>query len=1257
MLLTVMELVRAYRVDRKGQAPWRQNAGSVRFHAARPISVSMDMIARMIGGLFGLWILLSLSLPATAAPDGVRVFVLHSYSQEYPWTRRQHEGFVDALGSGRAINLMIETEYLDTKRHAYSTEYATKFADYLRFKYADYAPRLIYVSDDNALDFALTHLGKLFPEVPVFFSGVNDYSVRERFADRAVTGVFEKKEIAPNLRLLAAMGRESGEVVVVGDGSGTYRAIEREIKAELAGYSATKARFVASQNIEEILGGLRRYPDSDLFLTTLGGVHSHDGQTLSLRETIGRIVAIQPRVVISMEDVYLFDGVLGGFVTSGVRQGAAAARLVGRFLAGEGIQPAITESPNEYLIDARQLIAHGLPLPPEIAREATLLNQPPSFYQRYRTWLLGALILLVGLLLLSLAGFLFILSRKNRLIQQRSAAFAEQADIALRTQLLARQGSWDWDFNSGEFAASDGLGHLYGMTASECGGTFDAYLEHLSAEEGETFSACIAEVRETGQTRDFVHGLNVDDGGTRTVRETVRAVVDDKGIPQRLMGTVQDVTEQHLAESRLRESEDKYRRLFELSEDPMWLIVGDRFVMANKAASRMLGYETMSEMLHNHPSQMSPELQPDGRPSKEKADQIIKTAFATGYQRFEWMHTKKDGTVFPVEVSLTKVPYEGEQALFCIWRDITEIKSIQRALEEKSIYLDGMLSASEKVAIVATDAEGRIRYYNPPAERLFGMPASEALGADLREIHHSSGVDKEKNLFGLDMARRQGEYRFTMDMRRADGMHYVDARISPIFRGNSDFAGYMLMCEDVTERRRAAELIEYQASYDSLTDLPNRRLFADRLHQSLARARRHGHQGAVLFFDLDNFKNINDSLGHPVGDELLRQVAIRIMTSIRDEDTVARLGGDEFVVLLPELAEGSGEAVTDVQLLAEKMRQELGAPYQIESHELHVTSSIGIALFPYGDESPDDILRQADTAMYRAKESGRDAVRFFLPSMQQAADERLKTLTELRRALPRAEFRLFFQPQFDARWQLHGAEALLRWQHPERGLVAPGEFIGLAEESGLIAEIGDWVLHEALSQLRAWQSTRPDVGLDRVSVNVSAVQFRQADFVHRVERTLGETGAVPSSLTLEMTESILLEDFDETVEKIQALKRLGVRFALDDFGTGYSSLGYLKRLPVDELKIDRSFVSDVIDDANDAALVETIMTMARHIGLEVVAEGVETAEVVDYLGERGCAVFQGYYFGRPCAADEFYSGFLSGRPRLGPVKTASPQAD
>jgi diguanylate cyclase (GGDEF)-like protein/PAS domain S-box-containing protein len=523
---------------------------------------------------------------------------------------------------------------------------------------------------------------------------------------------------------------------------------------------------------------------------------------------------------------------------------------------------------------------------------------------------------------------------------------------------------------------------------------------------------------------------------------------------------------------------------------------------------------------------------------------------------------------------------------------------------------------------------------------MFGIAAAEVLGRDLVEIHLRQGVAGERYKRGLEEARRAGEFRFTIRLQRDGTPREVDGRVSPIQDHRGEFAGFMLMCEDVTEQRRASELIAFQASYDPLTELPNRRLFMDQLHQALARARRHDHLGAVLFFDLDNFKTINDSLGHPVGDVLLRQVALRMRCTLREEDTVARLGGDEFVVLVSEIGGKRDEALSDLQSLAEKVRHAIGQPYTVDAHELHISSSIGIAVFPSADETPDDLLRQADTAMYQAKESGRNAIRFFLPSMQQAAENRLRTINRLRQALPRDELRLHFQPQFDAERRLCGAEALLRWQQPNGELASPEGFIHLAEESGLILPIGDWVLREALRTFKRWRASRQGLAGSRVAVNVSALQFHQTDFVNRVEQALGDTGAEPGWLTLEMTESILLRDFAGTVERIVQLKALGVRFSIDDFGTGYSSLAYLKRLPVDEIKIDRSFVRDLIDDPGDAALVETILTMARHIRLHVVAEGVETAQAFEILRDNGCQSFQGYHFGRPCSAEQFVARFL-----------------
>ena len=1186
---------------------------------------------------------------ATPAADTVRIFVLHSYHQDYPWTQRQHLGFTQALKSAFDGETNIETEHLDTKRRTYETGYAETFQAYLKFKYAGFAPDAVYVSDDNALTFALDHLAQVFPQVPVFFSGVNDFGALQRIADRPITGVFEKKEIAPNLALLAGMGRQTQHIVVVGDNSTTYQAIEREVREELASTPAIHATFVADGHIDAILEQLRHLPDADLFLTTLGGAKDSHDQTVPLHETLQMIVGDGGRVIVSMEDVYMVDGVLGGFVTSGVRQGEAAAGLLAHYLKTGEIRAPQTSSPNEYLLDARTIARYRLTLPPPIRQVATLLHEPPSFYQRYRVPILNALVVVSTLFTLSLAAFLVVLSRKNRQIQQRSRAFAEQAEAATRArdslneaQRLGFQGNWEWDRTRGIFSCSEGLLFLCNKPRASTGERMDDYLRQLPGSDRVAFMAALEKVCKNGEPIELVHRLNRQGGETLTVREAIR-LHSDSSEDLHLIGIVQDISERHLAETRLRESEEKYRRLFELSEDPMWLIVGSQFIMANQAAAKVLGHGSVKALTRLHPSALSPERQLDGQTSRDKAEQMMSIAYREGYHRFEWTHRKRDGSLFPVEVSLTKIPYEGGDALFCIWRDTSEINAAYHSLQEKTAYLDGILGSSEKVAIIATDADGRIRYYSPSAEKLFNLPTDQALGTMLMDLHRHRGVSKERYMQGLRQARESGEFRFTMQLDLSGQQRQVDGRISPIHKDNDEFAGYMLMCEDVTEQRRATELIEYQATYDTLTELPNRRLFMQQLHQALARARRHQHLSAVLFIDLDNFKTINDSLGHPVGDTLLRDVAKRIREALREEDTVARLGGDEFVILVSELSRSRDEAVSDVQSLAEKIRHTLALPYPVGVHELHITPSIGISVFPSADESADDILRQADTAMYQAKESGRNSVRFFLPSMQRAAENRMGTISHLRHALSRNELRLFYQPQFNTARQLCGAEALLRWQHPERGMVMPDQFIHLAEESGMILTIGDWVMREALSQFRRWREDAPGTLHGRVAVNVSSLQFRQADFVTRVKQALVDSAADPDWLTLEMTESILLRDVDGTIEKIQILKRLGVRFSIDDFGTGYSSLAYLKRLPVDEIKIDRSFVRDILTDANDAALVDTILTMAGHIGLEAVAEGVESEQAFAFLSERGCPVFQGYHFGRPCSADSFREQFLPSR--------------
>lgn len=428
------------------------------------------------------------------------------------------------------------------------------------------------------------------------------------------------------------------------------------------------------------------------------------------------------------------------------------------------------------------------------------------------------------------------------------------------------------------------------------------------------------------------------------------------------------------------------------------------------------------------------------------------------------------------------------------------------------------------------------------------------------------------------------------------------------------------------ERQEAQDTIQYQALYDGLSGLLNRRSLLDRLHQEMARSMRHGHLGAVLILDLDHFKTINDSLGHRIGDRLLQAVANRLKERLRDEDTVARLGGDEFAVLVPEIGDETGLAAANTQQLAFQLQALFDAPFTVEGHVLHLSASIGASLFPMNQQDPEELLQQADVAMYNAKALGRNTTQLFVPTMQAEIDQRLRIERGLRHALENGELELYYQPQVGNDGRLIGAEALVRWNQPGHGIVSPGQFIGIAEETGLIYQLGEWVLRRACEQLACLAANGTELS---ISVNISPKQFREAAFNARVRTILAETGAPPHLLTLEITENVVIDDIGQTVDRMQALKALGISFSVDDFGTGHSSLAYLKRLPLDEIKIDRSFVHDVDNDPNDAVIVETIIAMSHHLGLNVIAEGVETGEALAFLKAKGCRRFQGYLFGRP----------------------------
>ncbi len=597
---------------------------------------------------------------------------------------------------------------------------------------------------------------------------------------------------------------------------------------------------------------------------------------------------------------------------------------------------------------------------------------------------------------------------------------------------------------------------------------------------------------------------------------------------------------------------------------------------------------------------------------------------------------RKDGVKIPMELNAVLLP---NGRIYGACRDITERKMAQRVLQDTQNNLQLLLNSVAE-GIYGVDTDGLCTFVNAAFLNILRYPsAEEVVGKHIHSlIHHSYADGRIYPALACKMyvafSAMQAVHVDDEVFWRKDGTAVaVEYWSHPVIK-DGVVQGAVATFLDITERRLTEQKVHQLAFYDALTGLPNRRLLMDRLHQAFAVSERNARYGALMFLDLDHFKTLNDTKGHEIGDLLLIEVAARLQSCIRDGDTVARLGGDEFVVVLEMLSAEVNEAVTQAELVGEKIRAALNVPYQLNQYEHSTTPSIGIVLFQGHQQSIDNLLKYADTAMYQAKSAGRNAIRFYDPDMQAALEARIELEAELRLALEKQQFCLYYQIQVDSRRAAIGAEVLLRWIHPVRGLVSPLKFIPLAEETGLILPIGLWVLQTACAQLKVWQddvSTRNLV----LAVNVSARQFRQEDFVAQVQRVLMDSGAKAGNLKLELTESIVLENVEDTIARMREIRQLGVSFSMDDFGTGYSSLQYLKRLPLNQIKIDQSFVRDIATDPNDAAIVQTIIAMTEAMGLDVIAEGVETQVQLEFLDLRGCHAFQGYLFSKPVPIEQF----------------------
>ncbi|MDO9281544.1 MAG: EAL domain-containing protein [Methylotenera sp.] len=687
-----------------------------------------------------------------------------------------------------------------------------------------------------------------------------------------------------------------------------------------------------------------------------------------------------------------------------------------------------------------------------------------------------------------------------------------------------------------------------------------------------------------------------------------------------------DLTERKKNEQLIKDSEARYKLLFTANPVPMWVydINTLAFIAVNNAAIKQYGYsnEEFITMKINdiRPKDSLPRLQENIKKIASQSNLYNKAGI--------WQHRKKDGSLIWVDITGHTLTFEGRAAEIILAQDVTS-----RVEAERQLHISAKVFESSHEGLIITDASTLILSVNGAYSEMTGYSLNELIGKT-PAFSKSKVHDEEfyKAMWAsLNHVRHwQGEI---WNQRKNGEVYPVWLSITAVIDEAGKVSNYIASFSDISQSKKAEETIHNLAFYDALTGLSNRQLLRERLQQIVAFDPKQQHQGAILHIDLDDFKSLNDTKGHDVGDQLLIEVAKRIRNCTYPDDTVARLGSDEFIVMLELLDMEQEQATREVEKIAERIHNAINQPFSLRDNEYHCTSCIGINLFHNDETSIEEVLRKADAAMFQAKKSGRNKIHFFDVEMQAALEERVMLESMLHQATP-DQFVLHYQMQVDATGRIFGAEALIRWQHPQQGLISPAVFIPLAEETGLILPIGRWVLETACKQLKAWDSHIKTKHL-LLAVNVSAKQFHQPDFVNQVLEVLDDTGANPNRLKLELTESLLVENVDTIVHKMTQLKAKGVHFSLDDFGTGFSSLSYLKRLPIDQLKIDQSFVRDILSDPNDASIARTIIALGNSLGLSVIAEGVETEAQRLFLITNGCHNYQGYLFSRPIPVSDF----------------------
>jgi len=704
------------------------------------------------------------------------------------------------------------------------------------------------------------------------------------------------------------------------------------------------------------------------------------------------------------------------------------------------------------------------------------------------------------------------------------------------------------------------------------------------------------------------------DGSEFWVEINSRPVLDERGAITNWITIRRDVTSRKVVEDALRGSEERYRLLFDSNPNPMWVYDHKtlRFLAVNDAAIRAYGY-SREAFLRMSAADIHP---------PEERERVKAEANRLGFDTYQelWRHRRRDGQIIDVEISGKSVLWLGQPARLVLASDVTERKRAEDSLRDTANQLE-LFVTQMPTLLFTTDDRLKVTSHQGAALRKFGIARNQLVGKHLLDVMRSLDPDERAVPPELELAVAGHASAFE---RRFAGRIF-QTHVEPLRSPSGAVVGTIGLSLDITEQRDAEQRLSRAANYDPATDLPNRQLAEDRVAQACAHARRAGRHSAVLSLDINRFKRLIETLGHAAADDLLVAVAKRLSNCVRSADTLARVGADEFVVALADMARPE-----DAATAAQKYLDALAAPFWIKGQEVYVAASIGISLFPLDGERPEELLQNAESAMVEAKKRGDNIFQLFTPSMQASALARLELESSLRRALERDEFVVHYQPILSLRsGAIVAVEALVRWQHPVRGLVPPLEFIPLAEETGLIKALGERVLWTACHQFMSWQDAADGL---RLAVNVSPRRFAQEGFTESVEAALAASRLPPDRLELEVTESIVVQDVGAAIKVFADLKKLGVRLSLDDFGTGYSALGYLKRFPFDTIKIDRTFVRDIAEDAFDEAIAASIVALGRSLNLNVTAEGVETQSQLGIVKRLACDEAQGFLFSRPLPA-------------------------